>query len=119
MYLFYKCSCGGPLLLEQFPLDGLGLLLPFDGEVLFGLLFLLVVLDGEDLDVLAGLAFAQLPLELGRQFLQLDLPFFLEAVVDFLFLAVTLLQKLAIEPVLLGSVLFLQPDLFITVLSIQ
>ena len=80
--LLHQGRCGRPLLFKQFPLDGLRLLLTLDGQVLFGLVFLLVVLDGQNLDVFTRLAFAQLALELGGQFLQLNLPFFLEAMVD-------------------------------------
>ena len=60
---------------------------------------------------------SKLPLELGGELLELDLPLLLHPVVDLGVLSLALLHELPIQPVLLFPLQLLQPDLFIAVLK--
>ena len=60
---------------------------------------------------------SKLPLELGGELLELDLPLLLHPVVDLGVLSLALLHELPIQPVLLFPLQLLQPDLFIAILK--
>ena len=60
---------------------------------------------------------SKLPLKLGSELLELNLPLLLHPVVDLGVLSLALLHELPIQPVLLFSLQLLQPDLFIAVLK--